>query len=131
MKPSDVQKILGRIHDTVGDALDHMAHRFSDAAETLGGDYAHLADFSASWGKLSKGSRAIFVEQFLKSAGLVIAGTLAARAGIKVAQRSQRDLRNMILNVADLIEPVAKKTAKGGKKKLKKAKKRVKKAIAK
>ena len=110
MKAADIQKVLVRIEHTTAEALDHMASRFANAAEKLGDDYAHLADFSAGWAKLSKNGRKLFVEQFLKSTGLVLASAAATKAGLTVAGKTQKQLRKVILSAADMIEPVAKKS---------------------
>ena len=116
MKAADVQKVLAAIQDLAADSFDHMAARFADGVEKLGDEYAHLADFSASWNKLSKGARRLVVEQLLKSSGLVMAGTVATKAGLKVAGKTQKQIRNVILNVADLVEPTGKKAKKKAKK---------------
>lgn len=129
MKAKDVQKVLSTIQETVTDSLDHMADRFSKGADKLGEEFEHLADFSGAWKKLPREARALFVEQFLRSSALVVAGNVAAKAGLKLAKNSQRDVRKLLLDVADFIEPMAKKSLKAGKAKAKKAKKRVKKAM--
>ena len=124
MKAADIQNVLVRVEQTAAEALDHMSSRFADAAEKLGDDYAHLADFSKGWAKLSKKGRKLFVEQLLKSTGLVLASAAATKAGLTVAGKTQKQIRKVILSAADVIEPVAKRSKKKLKKKLKDVKKK-------
>ena len=129
MRAADLQKVLETILDTATDAFDHMARRFTDAAENLGDEYTHLAEFSAGWAKLSKKGRKVFVEQLLKSSGLVIASTLATKAGLKFADKQQKQIRNVVLMVADFVKPAAEKARKKVKKAGKRAKKKLKEAV--
>ncbi len=119
MRAADLQKVLETLTDTLTDSFDHMAHRFAEGAEKLGDEYGHLADFSAGWKKLSRSGRRLFVEQLVKSSGLVIATSVATKAGLNLADKQQKKLRAAVLAVADLAAPAIKK----GKKKAKKAKK--------
>lgn len=129
MRAADLQKVLETLHDTVADSFDHMAGRFEEGVEALGEEYAHLAEFAAGWAKLSKTSRRRFVEQLLKSSALVLASVVATKVGLKIAANHQKQLRKILLGVADLIRPVRKATKKG-KKAAWKAKKKLKKAVA-
>lgn len=117
MRAADLQKVLETLTDTLTDSFDHMAHRFAEGAEKLGDEYGHLADFSAAWKKLSRSGRRLFVEQLVKSSGLVIATSVATKAGLNLADKQQKKLRAAVLAVADLAAPAIKK----GKKKAKKA----------
>ena len=128
MKTADIQKVLGAVQDTAAEALDHMAKRFTDAAEKFGDDYSHISDFSKSWSKLSKNARKLFVEQLLKSTGLVLASAAATKAGLHFAGKTQRKIRKVVLNVADMVEPAGKK-AKKVKSKAKKLKDKAKKKL--
>lgn len=134
MKASELQKVLGFLHDTASDAFDHLASRLTATAEELGEEFAELAEFAASWSKLKKASRKLFVEQLLKSSGLVIASSLATKAGLSAAGKTQKQLRKALLTIADVVEPAGKRTAKkikkikkAGKKTAGKAKKKLKK----
>jgi len=125
MKASDFQNVLDTLHDAATESFDHMSRRFRDAAEKTGDEYEHLAEFSAGWSKLSKKGRKVFVEQLLKSIGLVIAGSLATKAGLKLAGKKQKLIRNVVLMAADYVTPAVEKAKKKGKK----AKKKLKKAV--
>jgi hypothetical protein len=127
MRVADLQKLLETLHDTVADSFDHLAHRVTESAEKLGDDYAYLADFSAGWKKLSKKGRKLFVEQLLKSSGLVIATSVATRAGLNLADKQQKKVRNALLAVAALAQPALKEVEKKGKKGKKSAEKAAKK----
>jgi len=123
MRASDLQKVLETLHDTMADSFDHLAGRFEEGVEDLGDEYEHLLEFASRWSKLSKSHRRRFVEQLLKSAGLVLASVVATKVGLNIASKHQKQLRKILLGVADLIGPVrlaTKKTEKGVKKKLKK-----------
>ncbi len=127
MRVTDVQKFLKGLNETIFEAVDHFADRFEKGAEKLGEEYLPLAEFAGSWKKLSKDGRKLFVEQLLKSAGLVVASSVATKAGIKTAWKNQKQVQNVLLMVADFIAPAAtkaKKTAKETKKKVKKLKKK-------
>jgi hypothetical protein len=128
MKARDVQKILRSIDDTVTEAIDHLAERFGDAADSLGHEYAHLADFSRQWKGLKKDVRRLFAEQLVRSAGLVMAGSLATKAGLKFAGKSQKEIRKVILTAAAFLGPIAASAGGKARKKAKKAKKRLEKA---
>jgi hypothetical protein len=121
MRASDFGKIIALVQDIAGDALDHLADRFSEEAAD---DLKHVAEFAKGWKKLSRNARQLFVEQLIKSAGLVIASALATKAGMKVAWKNHKKLRKVLLTAADAIEPMAKRATK---KALKKAKKKAKK----
>ena len=104
-------------------------------ADKLGDEYGHLADFSAGWKKLSKGGRRLFVEQLLKSSGLVIATSVATKAGLNLADKQQEKVRGALLAAAALVQPALKEVRKKGKEKkkstgkaAKKGKKKLKKA---
>lgn len=127
MRVADLQKFLETLHDTVADSLDHMAHRFTESAEKLGDDYAHLADFSAGWKKLSKSGRKLFVQQLLQSSGLVIAASVATKAGLNLADKQQEKVRGALLAAAALVQPALKEVRKKGKEKKKSAGKAAKK----
>ena len=123
MRAADLQKVLETLNETVTDSFDHMADRFAESAEKLGDEYGHLADFSAGWKKLSRSGRRLFVEQLVKSSGLVIAGSIATRAGLNLADKQQKKLRSAVLAVAELVAPAVKKATKKAEKKAKEAKK--------
>jgi hypothetical protein len=131
MRTADLQKILETLQDTVTESLDHMAHRFAEGAEKLGDDYGHLADFSAGWKKLSRSGRRLFVEQLLKSSGLVIATSVATKAGLNLADKQQKKMRSAVLALADLVQPTLKKAKKKGKKSADKTAKKLKKKLKK
>ena len=128
MKARDVQKVLAAIAETIGGSLDHMAGRFAKGADELGEEFEHLAGFSKAWTKLPDEARTLFVQQFLKSSALVLAGNVAAKAGLKLAKSSRKDISKALLVVADFVEPVAKKSLAAGKAKAKKAKKKLEKS---
>ena len=129
MKAADIQKVLGAVQDTTADALDHMAHRFKDAAEKLGDDYTHLSEFAAAWSKLSKNARKLFVEQLLKSTGLVLASAAATKAGLSLAGKTQKKIRKVVLTAADMVDPAGKVAGKKAKKLKDKVKKKAKKKL--
>lgn len=131
MKGIELQKILETVGDVTADALDHLAKRFANRAEKFGDEYSHLAEFGAGWQKLSKKGRRLFAEQFLKSSALVIAGTLATKAALAAAGRKQKQVRAVVLTVADMIEPTAKKLGENAKKKTKKRARKAKKRLEK
>ena len=127
MRAADLQKVLETLNETVTDSFDHMADRFAESAEKLGDEYGHLADFSAGWKKLSRSGRRLFVEELVKSSGLVIATSVATKAGLNLAEKQQKKLRAAVLAVADLAAPAVKKAKKKAEKKAKKAEKSAKK----
>lgn len=131
MRAADLQKVLETLSDTITDSFDHMAHRFAEGADKLGDEYGHLADFSAGWKKLSKGGRRLFVEQLLKSSGLVIATSVATKAGLNLADKQQKKLRAAVLAVADLAAPALKKAKRKAKKASDKSAKKLKKKLKK
>jgi hypothetical protein len=126
MQVRDLQKVLGAIRDTVSATMDHLGDRLSDEASELADDLAPLRDFAKGWKKMGKASRRAFVDQFLKSAGLVAASAAATKLGLDLAVKNQKQLRKVMLGVADLIGPLEVKAKKRKKKlarKLKKMKK--------
>ena len=127
MRAADLQKVLETLTDTMTDSFDHMAHRFAESTDELGDEYEHLAEFSAGWKKLSKSGRRLFVEQLVKSSGLVIATSVATKAGLNLADKQQKKLRAAVLAVADLAAPAIKKAKKKAKDKAKKTDKGAKK----
>ena len=129
MKATDARKVFSLLKGITADSFDRVAEQLADAADKLGDEYAGIADFAKSWGKLSKKARRLFVEELIKSHGLIIAGTVATKAGIKLAKENQKQLRNLLFFVADMIQP-SDKTKKKIKKKAKKAAKKTKKKIA-
>ena len=131
MRAADLHKVLETLTDTISDSFDHMAHRFAEGADKLGDDYGHLADFSAGWKKLSKSGRRLFVEQLVKSSGLVIATSVATKAGLNLADKQQKKLRAAVLAVADLAAPAMKKAKKEAKKTTDKGAKKLKKKLKK
>jgi len=131
MRAADLHKVLETLTDTISDSFDHMAHRFAEGADKLGDDYGHLADFSAGWKKLSKSGRRLFVEQLVKSSGLVIATSVATKAGLNLADKQQKKLRAAVLAVADLAAPAMKKAKKRAKKTTDKGAKKLKKKLKK
>ena len=131
MRAADLQKVLETLTDTITDSFDHMAHRFAEGADKLGDEYGHLADFSAGWKKLSKSGRRLFVEQLVKSSGLVIATSVATKAGLNLADKQQKKLRAAVLAVADLAAPALKKAKKKAKKASDKGAKKLKKKLKK
>ena len=131
MRAADLQKVLETLTDTITDSFDHMAHRFAEGADKLGDEYGHLADFSAGWKKLSKSGRRLFVEQLVKSSGLVIATSVATKAGLNLADKQQKKLRAAVLAVADLAAPALKKAKKKAKKASDKGEKKLKKKLKK
>ena len=131
MRAADLQKVLETLTDTITDSFDHMAHRFAEGADKLGDEYGHLADFSAGWKKLSKSGRRLFVEQLVKSSGLVIATSVATKAGLNLADKQQKKLRAAVLAVADLAAPALKKAKKRAKKASDKGEKKLKKKLKK
>jgi hypothetical protein len=131
MRAADLQKVLEKLTDTITESFDHMAHRFAEGADKLGDEYGHLADFSAGWKKLSKSGRRLFVEQLVKSSGLVIATSVATKAGLNLADKQQKKLRAAVLAVADLAAPAIKKAKKKAKKSADKGAKKMKKKLKK
>ena len=131
MRAADLQKVLETLTDTITDSFDHMAHRFAEGADKLGDEYGHLADFSAGWKKLSKSGRRLFVEQLVKSSGLIIATSVATKAGLNLADKQQKKLRAAVLAVADLAAPALKKAKKKAKKASDKGEKKLKKKLKK
>jgi hypothetical protein len=131
MRAADLQKVLETLTETITDSFDHMAHRFAESAEKLGDEYEYLADFSAGWKKLSKSGRRLFVEQLVKSSGLVIATSVATKAGLNLADKQQKKLRAAVLAVADLAAPALKKAKKKAKKNADKGAKKLKKKLKK
>lgn len=126
MRVADVQKFLKGLNETIFDTVDHFAERF-EKADKLGDKYLPLAEFAGSWKKLSKDSRQLFIEQLLRSAGLVVASSVATKAGIKTAWKNQKQVQNLLLMVADFIAPAVTKAKKTSKDTKKKAKKKLKK----
>jgi hypothetical protein len=131
MRAADLQKVLETLTDTITESFDHMAHKFAEGADKLGDEYGHLADFSAGWKKLSKSGRRLFVEQLVKSSGLVIATSVATKAGLNLADKQQKKLRAAVLAVADLAAPALKKAKKKAKKASDKGEKKLKKKLKK
>ncbi|HVS31008.1 MAG TPA: hypothetical protein VMS98_06090 [Thermoanaerobaculia bacterium] len=119
MRAIDIGKVLALVHDTLGDSLDHLSDRFSGEESD---DLKHVAEFAKSWKKLSANARKTFVQQLVKSTGLVIATALATKAGMKVAWKNHKKIRRVLLAAADAIEPVAKRPRKNVKKRARKVK---------
>ena len=120
MKAADTRKILAILRSVTADSFDRVAVQLKD------GD---AAEFGAAWTKLSRDARELFVGELMKAYALVIAGSVITKAGVKFAGDHQKQLRKLILFIADVLQPDA-KTKKKLKKKAKKLKKKAKKAVA-
>ncbi len=134
MKAKNVERFFAQLGDVLADAFDHLAKRLATKGADFGDELEELGDLASKWTSLSKGARTRFTGELLKSAGLVTASAAATRVGIKVAKKSQKRIRKVLLTAADVIEPMGraagskiKMSAKELKKTAKKAKDKAKK----
>lgn len=127
MKAADLQRAFETLHDTFAGAFDHLAEQVETTAESLGDEGRDLMEFAAGWTKLSKTGRRLLIEQLMKSTGLVLAGAVATKAGVRIASKKQKLVRNVLLSIVELIGPLARETRKKAVKTTRKAKKKTKK----
>jgi hypothetical protein len=123
MKADDARKVFSLLKGVTSDALDHVTKQLADRAD-LAAEHADLGDLLAAWSRLSKKARKLFVGELMKSYALVVAGAAVTKAGLSFAGDHQKQLRKLILFIADVVQP-GEKTKKKLKKKAKKAKKKL------
>jgi polyhydroxyalkanoate synthesis regulator phasin len=125
MNGKQLKRGMEAMHDVISETFDHLASKFEGKADKLGEEFAHLVDFSTSWGKMSKRHRKVFVEELLKAAGIITVTALATKVGIDIAGKKQKHLRKAVIGAAGLITPMMDLVGKSKSKKAKKALKKL------